>query len=87
MLTGRWSSMRGAARDRRTLTITILSAVLLAFLEQGLANTLSDRGLLLLAGVLRSQTPLIRAGLRKAGLQEAAQETMGEWACVIARKA
>lgn len=65
----------------------ILSAVLIEFLDTGLASTLSDGGLLVLSGLLRSQTPGIRAALRHASLSEAAQETDGDWACILARKA
>jgi ribosomal protein L11 methyltransferase len=64
----------------------ILSNILVSFFEQGLIEVIAPGGLLILSGILRSQTPDINAALRRHGLEKLAQEQLEEWVCIIARK-
>jgi len=65
----------------------ILAHVIVTFFEQGLAQTITPEGLLVISGILHSQTPAIRARLSWHGLKLVAQERLAEWCCVIARPA
>jgi ribosomal protein L11 methyltransferase len=62
----------------------ILANVIVAFFGQGLAQTVTPGGLLILSGILRAQTPEIRACLQWHGMELLAQERMEEWVCIIA---
>ncbi len=64
----------------------ILAHVLVDFFAQGLAETVTPGGLLLLSGILRTQGPDLRARLGWHGLTLVAEERQGEWLCVIARR-
>lgn len=64
----------------------ILAHVLVDFFAQGLAETVTPGGLLLLSGILRTQGPEIRARLAWAGLTLAGEERQEEWLCLIARR-
>ena len=68
------------------VAVNILANVIVAFFEQGLAGVVAPGGLLILSGFLQAQTPQIRAQLRRCGLEQLAQETLEEWACIIARR-
>lgn len=65
----------------------ILAHVLVDFFTQGLADTVTPGGLLILSGILRTQGPEIRARLGWYGLMQVAEERRAEWLCVIARRA
>lgn len=64
----------------------ILAHVLVGFFEQGLSRTLSPGGWLVLSGLLRSQTPQLRACLAGTALELLAEEQQDEWICLIARR-
>lgn len=63
----------------------ILAHVIVSFFEQGLAQAVAPGGLLVVSGILHSQTPDIRARLPWHGLELIAQERLAEWSCLIAR--
>lgn len=63
----------------------ILAHVIVGFFEQGLAQAVAPEGLLVVSGILRSQTPAIRASLHWHGLELVAEERLAEWSCLIAR--
>ncbi len=62
----------------------ILSRVIVDFFDRGLLDTIDPGGLLILSGLLRSQTPQINATLRRHGVKTLGQEQMEEWICLIA---
>ena len=64
----------------------ILAHVLVDFFAQGLADTVTPGGLLLLSGVLRTQGSDLRARLGWHGLTLVGEEHKGEWLCLIARR-
>ena len=64
----------------------ILSNVIVSFFEQGLKGAVTQDGMLILSGILRTQTPEIRARLQWHGLERLAQEQMEDWVCIIARR-
>lgn len=64
----------------------ILSHVLVDFFAQGLAETVTPGGLLMLSGVLRTQGPELRARLGWHGMTQVAEERKGEWLCILARR-
>jgi ribosomal protein L11 methyltransferase len=63
----------------------ILAHVIVGFFEHGLAQAVAPKGLLIVSGILHSQTPEIRARLPWHGLALLAEERMAEWSCLIAR--
>jgi ribosomal protein L11 methyltransferase len=65
----------------------ILAHVLADFFIEGLADTVTPGGLLILSGVLRTQGPEMRARLGWHGLAQVAEERRAEWLCLIARRA
>ena len=65
----------------------ILAHVLVDFFTQGLADTVTPGGLLILSGILRTQGPEIRTRLGWHGLAQVAEERRDEWLCVIAQRA
>ena len=65
----------------------ILAHVLVDFFAQGLVETVTPGGLLILSGILRAQGPDIRARLGWHGLTQLAEERRDDWLCVIARRA
>lgn len=64
----------------------ILSHVLVDFFAQGLAETVTPGGLLMLSGILRTQGPEIRARLGWHGMTQVAEERREEWLCILARR-
>lgn len=64
----------------------ILAKVLEDMFEHGLAQAVGSGGWLVLSGVLHAQTPILRAHLNRAGLELLAQEHLGEWVCLLARR-
>ena len=65
----------------------ILAHVLVDFFAQGLAETVTPGGLLILSGILRAQGPDIRARLGWHGLTQVAEAHRDDWLCVIAQRA
>ncbi|HSN74998.1 MAG TPA: 50S ribosomal protein L11 methyltransferase [Anaerolineae bacterium] len=63
----------------------ILAHVIITFFEQGLAQAITPKGLLVVSGILHSQTPEIRARLQWHGLELMAEERLAEWSCMIVR--
>lgn len=63
----------------------ILAHVIVGFFEHSLAQAVAPKGLLIVSGILHSQTPEIRARLQWHGLALLAEERIAEWSCLIAR--
>jgi ribosomal protein L11 methyltransferase len=70
----------------QVVVANILAKVILTFFEQDLGQVVSPGGWLVLSGFLPTQTPEIRAQLRRCGLAQAAQETRGDWVAIVARR-
>ncbi len=81
VLSGGWG-LAGAP----VVVANILVHVLVDFFANGLAGAVTPGGLLILSGLLRSQTPDIRACLQWHGLTELAQEREEDWVCVLAQR-
>ena len=64
----------------------ILARVLNGMLDEGLAQTVSPDGLLILSGILDSQAYEVRAHLAPHGLRLVAQEHIDDWVALIARR-
>jgi ribosomal protein L11 methyltransferase len=64
----------------------IFANVIVDFFEQGLTRAVTPGGWLVLSGILRAQTPEIRARLQWDGLEQLAQEQREDWVCLIARR-
>lgn len=62
----------------------ILSNVIVDLFGRSLADAVTLRGMLILSGFLRAQTPDIRARLKSNGLAQLAQEQLEEWVCILA---
>lgn len=73
-------------QPRAWVVANILANVIDALFAQGLANAVGAGGWLILSGVMRPQTPQVRANLHSAGLEFLAQEQQGEWVCLLARR-
>ena len=82
VVTGQWG-----VTQADLVVANILAHVIVAFFEQGLAQAMTPQGLLVISGILRSQTPEVRARLQWHGLELMAEERMAEWSCMIARPA
>lgn len=74
-------------QPRAWVVANILANVIDALFAQGLADAVGEGGWLVISGVMRPQTPQIRANLYRAGLEFLAQEQQGEWVCLLARRA
>lgn len=70
----------------RVAVVNILANVIVGFFASGLTDAVEPGGLLILSGMLRSQTPEINACVRRADLELLAQEKQDDWVCLIARK-
>ncbi len=66
--------------------VNILLNVIVDFFDHGLTRAVAPGGLLILSGLLYSQTPEIRAHLEWDGLQQLVQAEMEDWVCIIARR-
>ncbi len=66
------------------VVMNILSNVIVTAFDHGLARSITPGGMLILSGLVRAQTPEIRAKLQEHGLRQLAQEQLGDWVCVIA---
>ncbi len=64
----------------------ILSNILVDFFNLGLTKAIAAEGLLVLSGILRSQTPQINSMLRRDGFEKLAQEQLEDRVCIIARR-
>ena len=82
ILAGRWGVSQSPF-----VVANILANVIVGFFEQGLARAVTPGGWLVLSGILRAQTPEIRARLQWDGLELLAQEQQEDWVCLIARRA
>ncbi len=81
ILSGEWG------RTQAPLVLAnILAGVIVSLLEQGLGLTVAPGGLLVLSGMLSTQTLDIRARLQWAALEQVAQEEDDEWVCILARR-
>jgi ribosomal protein L11 methyltransferase len=77
---GQWHSTQADL-----VVANILAHVIVSFFEQGLAQAVAPGGLLIVSGILHSQTPDIRARLPWHSLELIAQERLAQWSCLIAR--
>jgi ribosomal protein L11 methyltransferase len=64
----------------------ILARILNEMLDNGLAQTVTPGGLLILSGILDSQAHEVRARLAARGLTCLAQEHIDDWVALIARR-
>ncbi len=64
----------------------ILAGALEQLFSEGLDGLVQPDGLLVLSGVLLSQTPALRACLQDYGFNLLAQEREEEWVCMLARR-
>lgn len=80
VLSGQWHRTQA-----RLVVANILAHVIVNFFEQGLAQAVAPGGLLIVSGILHSQTPDIRARLPWHGMELIAQERLAQWSCLIAR--
>lgn len=68
------------------VVVNILAGIVESLFREGLAAAVQPGGLLVLAGILASQTPGIRASLQWHGFKQLAQERDGEWVCILAER-
>lgn len=80
VLSGQWHRTQA-----HLVVANILAHVIVSFFEQGLAQAVAPGGLLIVSGILHSQTPDIRARLPWHGMELIAQERLAQWSCLIAR--
>ena len=73
-------------QPRAWVVANILAKVLEELFVQGLAQAVGPGGWLILSGVLRPQTPVLRSHLSRTGLELLAQEQQAEWVCLLARR-
>lgn len=73
-------------QPRAWVVANILAKVLEDMFEHGLAQAVGRGGWLILSGVLQPQTPVLRSHLKRSGLELLAQEHLGEWVCLLARR-
>ncbi len=81
VLAGQWKLSQAPL-----VVANILAGVLVNFLEHGLARAVAPRGLLVLSGMLSTQTLDIRAHLEWERMELVAREEDDEWICLIARR-
>lgn len=65
----------------------ILASVIVEMLGQGLAETLSPGGILIVSGLLEGQAPQVAEALQSAGLRRAGRRQMDDWVALLARRA
>ncbi len=75
-----------AGRPLSFVVANILSNILVDFFDSGLKEVIAPGGLLVLSGILRSQTPQINSMLHREGFEKLAQEQMEDWVCIIAQR-
>lgn len=81
LLAGQWGMAAASL-----LVVNILAKVIVNLFAQGLVQAVTPGGLLILSGLLQSQTPDIRACLQWHGLEQLAQEQKDGWVCIIAQR-
>jgi len=64
----------------------ILARVITHLLAEGLAQTITPGGRLIVSGILESQAYEVRAGLQTPGLKLLAQEQIEDWVALIAQR-
>lgn len=64
----------------------ILSNVVVNLFDEGFSRTTAPEGLFILSGILRTQTPQIRACLQRHLIKQISQEQLGDWVCILAQK-
>jgi ribosomal protein L11 methyltransferase len=88
VLEGRFGAEWGRGSPGAPLVVAnILARILVDLLEQGLAETVSPDGLLVLSGILDSQAYQVRGALPAHGLRLVAQEQIDDWVAILARRA
>ncbi len=81
VLSGQWGW-----RAAPFVVANILAGIIVSFFDQGLTQTVAPGGLLVLSGMLSTQTLDIRARLQWDGLEQLALEEDDEWVCMLARR-
>jgi ribosomal protein L11 methyltransferase len=64
--------------------VNILAGAIERLFSEGLESLVRPGGLLVLSGILQTQTSAVRACLHHYGFALKAQEKQGEWACLLA---
>lgn len=80
-LSGQWGPTQAPL-----VVANILTHVLLDFFEHDFVQAVTPGGLLILSGILITQTPDIRARLQWHALKQLAQEQLDDWVCIIAQR-
>jgi ribosomal protein L11 methyltransferase len=76
-----------ADREPASLVIVnILAGIVENLFHDGLATTVRPGGLVILSGLLPTQTPGIRACLQWYGLKQLAQAQQDDWVCILAER-
>jgi len=73
-------------RSARLVVANILTRVIIQLLEQGLAQSVGQGGLMVLSGILRAQAYEVVAALKTCGMEIVAQEQIEDWVAIISRK-
>jgi ribosomal protein L11 methyltransferase len=81
LLAGQWGAV-----EAPVVVVNILAKIIVDLFAHGLAQAVTPGGLLILSGLLHTQTPEIRACLHWHKFQQLAQERKEEWVCIIARR-
>jgi ribosomal protein L11 methyltransferase len=66
--------------------VNILAGAIEGLFSEGLELLVRPGGLLVLSGILQTQTSAVRVCARNHGFDLLAQEQEGEWACILARR-
>jgi ribosomal protein L11 methyltransferase len=74
-----WRAPDGGPRVWDVLLVNILPHVIIALLDQGLANHLALNGRMILAGIIEEREPDLRAYLEAKGLRVVRRLTQGDW--------
>jgi ribosomal protein L11 methylase PrmA len=74
-----WYTAEGSPRTWDVLLVNILPHVIIALLDQGLANHLAKSGKMILAGIIEEREPDLRTYLEGKGLNVARRLTQGDW--------
>lgn len=83
---GSLAELRALGRQAPFVLANILANIIVRLFSEGLADLVAPGGLIVLSGILDTQAFEVRAALRQAGLEVAAQEHIEDWVAIIARK-
>jgi ribosomal protein L11 methyltransferase len=83
---GSLAELLAAGESAPLVLANILARVIVDLFDQGLAGLVEPGGLLVLSGILDTQSFEVRAALQRYGLSLAAQEQIEDWVAIIARR-